>query len=129
MGLAGADANAVRLCFGAIDNVVDAVPTPVLDPAKVAGKIVVCERGSNARVNKSLAVQEAGGAGMILVNTGNQSLNADFHFVPTVHLQVTDKPAVQAYAAAAGATAKINQATLTTTHRRRSPHRSRRAVH
>ena len=30
---------------------------------KVAGKIVVCDRGVNGRVNKSLAVQEAGGVG------------------------------------------------------------------
>jgi hypothetical protein len=33
-----------------------------------AGKIVVCDRGITARVNKSLAVQEAGGVGMILLN-------------------------------------------------------------
>ena len=43
----------------------------MLDPAKVAGKIVVCDRGVTARVNKSLAVQEAGGVGMILVNTSS----------------------------------------------------------
>ena len=86
--------------------------TAVLDPAKVAGKIVVCERGVNARVNKSLAVQEAGGVGMILVNTTTNSLNADFHFVPTVHLPGDDRAAVKAYAATAGATATINQATI-----------------
>ena len=84
----------------------------MLDPAKVAGKIVVCDRGVTARVNKSLAVQEAGGVGMILVNTSVNSLNADFHFVPTVHLQSTDRAAVKAYAATAGATATINQATI-----------------
>ena len=84
----------------------------VLDPAKVAGKIVVCDRGVTARVNKSLAVQEAGGVGMILVNTSANSINADFHFVPTVHLQNTDRAAVKAYAATAGATATINQATI-----------------
>ena len=84
----------------------------VLDPAKVAGKIVVCDRGVTARVNKSLAVQEAGGVGMILVNTSASSINADFHFVPTVHLQNTDRAAVKAYAATAGATATINQATI-----------------
>src|SRR5438270_3391711 len=39
-----------------------------LDPAKAAGKIVLCDRGINARVDKSLAVQQAGGAGMILRN-------------------------------------------------------------
>ncbi len=41
---------------------------------------------SRAASNKSLAVQEAGGVGMILVNPSDDSLNADFHFVPTVHL-------------------------------------------
>jgi subtilisin family serine protease len=110
-GLPGAPANAVALCFAAIDN----GGTPVLDPAKVAGKIVVCDRGTNARVNKSLAVLEAGGVGMILVNVTTNSLNADFHFVPTVHLQDTDRAAVKAYAATAGASATINQATLTYT--------------
>ena len=62
-----------------------------LDPAKVAGKIVLCDRGISARVNKSQAVQEAGGVGMILLNHRRaNSLNADFHFVPTVHLSNTD---------------------------------------
>jgi len=84
----------------------------VLDPAKVKGKIVLCDRGVTARVNKSLAVQEAGGVGMVLVNTSASSLNADFHFVPTVHLQSTDRAAVKAYAATSGATATINQATI-----------------
>ena len=32
------------------------------------GKIVVCERGVNARIDKSLAVLNAGGVGMIMVN-------------------------------------------------------------
>ena len=49
---------------------------------------------------------------MILVNTSPNSLNADFHFVPTVHLADTDRAAVEAYAATAGATATINQATI-----------------
>jgi subtilisin family serine protease len=107
-GLPGADPTAVALCFAAADN----GGVAVLDPTKVAGKIVVCDRGVTARVNKSLAVQEAGGAGMILVNTSPNSINADFHFVPTVHLQNTDRAAVKAYAGAAGATAVINQAAI-----------------
>src|SRR6267378_941069 len=113
-GLAGASATAVSLCFAAIDNLVGAsqTPTPVLDPAKVAGKIVVCDRGVNARVNKSLAVKEAGGIGMILVNTSPNSINADFHSVPTVHLADTDRAAVKAFAAGAGATASISQAQI-----------------
>ena len=87
VGVAGANPANLALCFTAGDN----GGTAVLDPAKVAGKIVVCERGVNARVNKSLAVQQAGGVGMILVNTSVNSINADFHFVPTVHLPV-DEP-------------------------------------
>ena len=110
-GLPGANATALALCFAAADN----GGTAVLDPAKVAGKIVVCDRGVTARVNKSLAVAQAGGAGMILLNTSANSINADFHFVPTVHLQNTDRAAVKLYAAIAGATATINKATLTYT--------------
>ena len=106
-GLSGADPTALALCFTAADN----GGTPVLDPAKVTGKIVVCDRGVNARVNKSLAVMKAGGAGMILVNTSPNSLNADFHYVPTVHLADTDRAAVKAYAATAG-NGTIHQATI-----------------
>ncbi len=109
-GLAGADATALALCFTAEENGGSAV----LDPAKVAGKIVVCDRGVNARVSKSTAVQAAGGVGMVLVNTGINSLNADFHAVPTVHLQSTDRAAVNAYAATAGATASISPSVLST---------------
>lgn len=108
-GLAGADPGALALCFGAADG------TVVLDPAKVAGKIVVCDRGVSARVNKSLAVMDAGGVGMVLVNTSVNSLNGDFHSIPTVHLQSTDRAAVKAYAATAGATATVNAATVTYT--------------
>jgi subtilisin family serine protease len=107
-GVTGADPDAVALCFSTATN----GGTAALDPAKVAGKIVICDRGVSGRTDKSLAVQEAGGVGMILVNTSINSLNADFHFVPTVHLQSTDRAAVKAYAATTGATAKINTATI-----------------
>jgi subtilisin family serine protease len=107
-GLAGADPTAVALCYTAEDN----GGTPVLNPALVAGKIVVCQRGVTARTDKSLAVQQAGGVGMILINTSVNSINADLHFVPTVHLQNTDLAPVRAYAATAGATASIAQSTV-----------------
>ena len=100
-GLPGADATKVALCYPA-----------VLDPAKVAGRIVVCDRGAIARTDKSQAVKEAGGIGMVLVNVTLGSLNADLHAVPTVHLQSTDRPAVKAYAATTGATATLNPSTL-----------------
>ncbi|HET6591719.1 MAG TPA: S8 family serine peptidase, partial [Xanthomonadales bacterium] len=108
-GLPGADPTEVRLCASTADT---AGGTPVLDPAKVAGKIVLCDRGTYARVNKSLAVAEAGGVGAVLVNNPTGSLNADFHFVPTVHVQYSDRAALKAYAATAGATATINQAAI-----------------
>jgi len=103
---------AASLCFTAGDN----GGAPALDPAKVAGKIVLCDRGVNARVNKSLAAKNAGGIGMILANTSPNSLNADFHFVPSVHISDTDRATVKAYiAGTASPTAKINQSTITTT--------------
>ncbi|KAJ6847474.1 putative subtilisin-like protease SBT1.4 [Iris pallida] len=55
-----------------------------LDSAKVAGKIVLCDRGSNARVEKGSAVKLAGGAGMIMANTAasGEELLADSHLIP-----------------------------------------------
>ncbi|WP_412541284.1 S8 family peptidase [Longispora sp. K20-0274] len=85
---AGADANQARLCF-----------TGTLDPAKAAGKIVVCDRGTNGRTDKSAEVKAAGGVGMLLLNVSPNSLNADFHFVPTVHLDNVAGAAVRAYLA------------------------------
>ncbi len=110
-GFAAANPTALRLCYTAADN----GGVAVLDPAKVAGKIVVCDRGVTARVSKSEAVLAAGGVGMILVNTSPNSLNADFHSVPTVHLPDTDRAAVKAYAATPGATATVNAASITYT--------------
>jgi len=86
VGLAGQDATSVRLCFGGS-----------LDPAKVAGKIIVCDRGVNGRTEKSREVQRAGGVGMVLANTSPNSLNADVHFVPTVHVDEVAGAAIKAY--------------------------------
>lgn len=61
-----------------------------LDGGKVKGKIVVCLRGVYDRVAKSAEVKRAGGVAMILVNTSPNSLDSDFHAVPTIHLSDTD---------------------------------------
>jgi subtilisin family serine protease len=63
-----------------------------LDPAKAAGKIVVCDRGVVDRTAKSVAVAQAGGLGMVLVNLTPSSLDVDLHIIPTVHL---DDPAIK----------------------------------
>ena len=110
VGLPNAGETLAKLCYAAVDN----GGRPVLDPAKVAGKIVVCERGNNPRVNKSRAVKEAGGVGMILVNVSpdDDGIVADIHAVPSVHLPAANQPAVHAYATTAGATATISAATV-----------------
>ncbi|PON66713.1 Subtilase [Parasponia andersonii] len=55
-----------------------------LIPEKVAGKIVLCDRGVNARVQKGAVVKAAGGLGMILANTAanGEELVADAHLLP-----------------------------------------------
>ncbi|MGM9482601.1 S8 family serine peptidase [Roseateles sp. NT4] len=97
-GIAGASGN-LNLCFS---NPLE------LDPAKVAGKIVICTRGNNARVDKSLAVLNAGGVGMIMADNGG-GLVAEAHSVPTVHVTAADGTAIKAYAQTAGATASISK--------------------
>ena len=89
---AGASATDARLCvIGA------------LDPAKATGKIVLCDRGVNARTDKSKEVKRVGGVGMVLANTAPSSLNADLHFVPTVHVDETVGAAIKAYVAGTAA--------------------------
>ena len=66
----------------------------------MTGKIVVCDRGVNARIAKSREVQRAGGVGMVLTNTSPNSLNADIHYVPTVHVDEVAGAAIKAYVAA-----------------------------
>ncbi|WP_203832005.1 S8 family serine peptidase [Catellatospora citrea] len=55
-------------------------------PASVAGKIVACQRGVNARVEKGHNVKAGGAAGMILFNASLADIETDNHFLPTVHL-------------------------------------------
>ena len=102
---AGLGGGAANLCFTADDLSTYAGSGQVtLDPAKVGGKIVVCTRGTNARINKSAAVLAAGGVGMVEVDNGS-GLIAEVHAVPTVHVSAADGALIKAYAAGAGATA------------------------
>ena len=80
-----------------------------LDPAQAAGKVVVCDRGVNDRIAKSFEVKRAGGVGMVLANVSPNSINGDFHAVPSVHVVQADGDAIKAYITAVGsaATAKI----------------------
>lgn len=66
-----------------------------LDAARVAGRVVVCERGQVGRVDKSAAVEQADGVGMVLLNTRRELVAADLHSVPTVHLDATEGRTLQ----------------------------------
>ena len=56
------------------------------------GEIVVCERGTHARVAKSDNVRREGAGGFVLVNsaTDAESVAADAHSLPGTHLGYTD---------------------------------------
>jgi hypothetical protein len=81
-----------------------------LDPARVAGKIVLCKRGINGRVEKGLAVYQAGGKGMILYNAvDTDNLFTDNHWVPTLHIDFTPGLEIKSYIArSANPTAAIS---------------------
>ena len=107
-GLPGMPADQVAQCWsnetggGTVTGAPPSPPSPAgprLDAAKIAGKIVLCERGNNARVDKSDAVRNGGGLGMILGNVagGSTTLDPDVHSVPTVHVQNTERAAIAAY--------------------------------
>ncbi|MEV6494579.1 PA domain-containing protein, partial [Actinoplanes sp. NPDC051633] len=81
-----------------------------LNRSAVAGAIVLCKRGVNGRTDKSRTVRDAGGVGMVLYNDPDSTLDVDFHAVPTVHLNRADGLRVKAYAATAGATARLDAA-------------------
>lgn len=61
-----------------------------LDAGLVDGSVVVCERGGIGRIDKSAAVEQADGVGMVLVNVRPGAVTDDFHSVPTVHLTRPD---------------------------------------
>ena len=107
-GLPGVDATNLARCYGSTDGV-----GQLLDPAKVAGKIVVCYRGGNVLVNKTDNAKAAGAAGVIIQNIPSgplASANTVFniaHSLPTVHLAAVHANAVLGHAEKAGATASF----------------------
>jgi subtilisin family serine protease len=53
----------------------------------LTGKVVVCERGQNGRVEKGFNAAEGGAAGMILYNPTASDVETDNHFLPAIHLE------------------------------------------
>jgi subtilisin family serine protease len=89
-------------------------------PNTVAGAIVLCMRGSNARVEKSANVKAGGGAGMVLYNAGENDVETDNHWVPTIHINTSVGERVLAFTNAHSTTAILGDITLSqrTTKRR-----------
>ena len=50
------------------------------------GKIVACQRGGNARVDKGFNVLQGGAVGMVLYNPTLADVETDTHWLPAVHL-------------------------------------------
>ncbi|GAV58747.1 Peptidase_S8 domain-containing protein/PA domain-containing protein/Inhibitor_I9 domain-containing protein [Cephalotus follicularis] len=70
-----------------------------LTPDKVRGKIVLCDRGVNPRVQKGAVVKAAGGAGMVLSNTAanGEELVADAHLLPATSVGQNSGDAIKKY--------------------------------
>ncbi len=68
-----------------------------LDAALAAGRIVICDRGTIGRVDKSLTVALADGVGMVLANLRRVDVHADFQTVPTLHLDAADAQSLRSW--------------------------------
>ena len=87
VGVAGANATRLGQCYSADAN----AGTAVLDPRRSRARSTL--RSRRQRSNRQVARGEgAGGIGMVLVNMSPDSLNADIHFVPTVHVDEPTSP-------------------------------------
>ena len=103
-GVAAAQNSNQALCFGPADGV-----AALLDPAKVAGKILVCDRGGNVLVNKVSNAKTAGAVGVIIINTPVSANTTPLisAVLPTVHAAAANFSALTTYASLPGATASI----------------------
>ncbi len=65
------------------------------------GEIVVCDRGTIARVDKGANVLAGGAGGFVLANTAaeGESLVADGHYLPAVHITYADAQVLEAWLA------------------------------
>lgn len=70
-----------------------------LDPKKVKGKILICLRGDNPRVDKGQNAALAGAVGMVLANdeSNENDVTADPHVLPASHITYKDGQTLYAY--------------------------------
>ncbi len=89
------------LC-GAVTDAPPGTGTTFPGGTSFVGKIVVCDRGGNGRVEKGQNVAALGAEGMILANdaASGTSLNGDAHALPAAHITYADGVALKAFMAA-----------------------------
>jgi subtilisin family serine protease len=87
-GLPGADAGKLAQCQDG-----------TLDASKVAGKIVVCDRGGNLLISKSENVKAGGGLATVILNTptSNTTVFGGSYPTPTVHIPSRFYAAITGY--------------------------------
>ncbi|MCB8990160.1 MAG: S8 family serine peptidase [Ardenticatenaceae bacterium] len=79
-------------------------PAQCLEPypaGTFSGQIVVCDRGTIARVDKGANVLAGGAGGFVLANVAAQgeAVVGDAHYLPGIHIGVTDGDALRAWIA------------------------------
>jgi Subtilase family/PA domain len=96
----------------------DALCLNPFPPATFSGDIVVCQRGTNARTDKSKNVAAGGAVGLILSNVSpTDTINQDNHFLPAIHLTAASGAALDAFLAAhTDVTATFTQGELTSVY-------------
>jgi subtilisin family serine protease len=108
---AGAPPHNAPLCgAGTADPTTGASSENPFPAGSLTGKIVVCDRGTYGRVAKGQNVKAAGGVGMVLVNdaANGDSLIADLHVLPAVHISFANGQTLKTWlAAGTGHTARI----------------------
>lgn len=79
------------------------------------GKIVVCRRGEIARVEKGRNVKAGGALGMVLINVegGADTVDADLHSLPAIHLNTEDGATLLAELTAEGIPVTIGASEMT----------------
>jgi subtilisin family serine protease len=81
-------------------------------PTTISGTIVLCQRGGNTRVGKSVNVRAGGGAGMVLLNTTQRDVETDNHWVPTLHVDDVASAQVLSFTSAHSNTAILGELAL-----------------
>ena len=64
----------------------DALCQSTLAPGTATGKVVMCQRGTNGRIDKGRRILGGGAAGMILYNAIKQDTETDNHYLPAIHV-------------------------------------------